>query len=58
MNLQMRRPNIGRAQLFPLYNATDLLSASSYEKECQALQKDSKAYWDAMRGESVSHAVV
>ncbi|KAJ3564431.1 hypothetical protein NP233_g8299 [Leucocoprinus birnbaumii] len=22
-----------------------------YEKECQALQKDSKAYWDAMRGE-------
>jgi len=22
----------------------------SFEKECQALQKDSKAYWDAMRG--------
>ena len=23
---------------------------SRYEKECQALQKDGKAYWDAMRG--------
>ncbi|KIY44517.1 BAR-domain-containing protein [Fistulina hepatica ATCC 64428] len=25
-----------------------------YEKECQALQKDSKAYWDAMHGMSVA----
>ena len=26
-------------------------SHPSFEKECQALQKDSKAYLDAMRGE-------
>ena len=26
-----------------------------FEKECQALQKDSKAYWDAMRGQCLFH---
>ena len=26
-----------------------------FEKECQALQKDSKAYWDAMRGKHSFH---
>lgn len=29
-------------------NSTTLIF--SFEKECQALQKDSKGYWDAMRG--------
>jgi hypothetical protein len=29
----------------------------SFEKECQALQKDSKAYWDAMRGASIHIAL-
>lgn len=26
------------------------LTPHSFERECQALQKDSKGYWDAMRG--------
>jgi hypothetical protein len=32
-----------------------LLTYTSFEKECQTLQKDSKAYLDAMRGLIESH---
>ena len=32
----------------------DRLDVTSYEKECQALQKDSKGFIDAMRGKHLS----
>lgn len=33
------------------FRSLHLTQRYSYEKECQALQKDSKAYWDAMKCE-------
>ena len=50
----MKRPNTGRTLSIVYFTKGDWLflgvRGNSYEKECQALQKDSKAYWDAMRG--------
>jgi hypothetical protein len=49
----MRRPSSRRACGFGDEGRdADLLGGISFEKECQALQKDSKAYWDALRGRS------
>jgi amphiphysin len=41
------------ARFMSIQSSMLIASFSRYEKECQALQKDSKAYWDAMRGESI-----